>query len=156
MDMNPKDSSNNKGPGAPGEKKPKWLLTVAVALAAALLAFMVSNMINGSKYKEKTFSDFLDAKLAGELAEVQLRADRILYLIHGGGVHAGAGEQLGEDHGGEIGGDEGGQAGTGLGPGGTHAVSDYNFLHVHQPSFLHCSKMEAKPMPPPMHMVTMA
>ena len=80
MDMNPKDSSNNKGPGAPDVKKPKWLLTVVVALAAALLAFMVSNMINGSKYKEKTFSDFLDAKLAGELAEVQLRADRILYL----------------------------------------------------------------------------
>ena len=44
MDMNPKDSSNNKGPGAPGEKKPKWLLAVIVALGAVLLMFMINNI----------------------------------------------------------------------------------------------------------------
>ena len=80
MDMNPKDSSNNKGPGAPGEKKPKWLLAVSVALIAALLTFMVNNMVTASKYTKKTFSDFLDAKNSGQLAEVQLQSDRIIYM----------------------------------------------------------------------------
>ena len=80
MDMNPKDSSNNKGPGAPGEKKPKWLLAVIVALGAVLLMFMINNIITANKYTKKTFSDFLEAKNAGQLAEVQLRADRIVYL----------------------------------------------------------------------------
>ena len=80
MDMNPKDSSNNKGPGTPGEKKPKWLLAVIVALGAVMLMFMVNNVITSSKYTEKTFSDFLDARDAGQLAEVQLRADRIVYM----------------------------------------------------------------------------
>ncbi|MBR5020954.1 MAG: ATP-dependent zinc metalloprotease FtsH [Oscillospiraceae bacterium] len=78
--MNPKDSSNNKGPGAPGEKKPKWLLAVIVALGAVLLMFMINNIITANKYTKKTFSDFLEAKNAGQLAEVQLRADRIVYL----------------------------------------------------------------------------
>ena len=80
MDMNPKDSSNNKGPGTPGEKKPKWLLAVIVALGAVLLMFMVNNMVTAGKYTQKTFSEFLDAKNAGQLAEVQLRSDRIVYL----------------------------------------------------------------------------
>ena len=80
MDMNPKDSSNNKGPGTPGEKKPKWLLAVSVALIASLLTFMVNNMVTASKYTKKTFSDFLDAKNSGQLAEVQLQSDRIIYM----------------------------------------------------------------------------
>ena len=80
MDMNPKDSSNNKGSGAPGGKKPKWLLAVSVALVAALVTFMVNNMVTASKYDRKTFSDFLDAKNSGQLAEVQIQSDRILYL----------------------------------------------------------------------------
>ena len=81
MDMNPKDSSNNKGPGAPGDKrKPKWLLALIVAVGAVILIGMIYNAVNDSKYTKTTFSQFLDAKNAGELAEVQIQSDRIVYL----------------------------------------------------------------------------
>ena len=81
MDMNPKDSSNNKGPGAPGEKrKPKWLLALILAAGAVLLISVVYNAINNSKYTLTTFSEFLEAKESSQLAEVQIRADRIVYL----------------------------------------------------------------------------
>ena len=82
MEQNRKDSSNNnqnKGPG--GEKRrPKWLLALIVAVGAVIIIGMVYNAINNSQYELKTFSDFLDAKNAGQLAEVEIRSDRIVYL----------------------------------------------------------------------------
>ena len=80
MDMNPKDSPNKKGPGTPGEKKPKWLLALIVAVGAVILIGMIYNAINDSKYTKTTFSDFLEVKNAGQLAEVQIQSDRIVYL----------------------------------------------------------------------------
>ena len=81
MELNPKDSSNNKKPGNPGEKrKPKWLLALIVAVGAVILIGMIYNAINDSQYTKTTFSDFLDAKNAGQLAEVEIRSDRIVYL----------------------------------------------------------------------------
>ena len=81
MELNPKDSSNNKKPGNPGEKrKPKWLLALIVAVGAVILIGMIYNAVNDSQYTKTTFSDFLDAKNAGQLAEVEIRSDRIVYL----------------------------------------------------------------------------
>ena len=81
MDANRKDSSNNKGPDAPGEKrKPKWLLALILTAGAVLLFSAVYNAVNNSKYTQTTFSEFLEIRDKGELAEVQIRSDRIVYL----------------------------------------------------------------------------
>ena len=78
MEMNPKDSSNHKGPGNPGEKrKPKWLLALIVAVGAVILIGMIYNVINDSKYTKTTFSDFLDVKNAGELRYIMNRLSSI-------------------------------------------------------------------------------
>ena len=81
MDANRKDSSNNKGPEAPGEKrKPKWLLALILTAGAVLLVSAIYNAVNNSKYTQTTFSDFLEVRDSGQLAEVQIRSDRIVYL----------------------------------------------------------------------------
>ena len=81
MEVNPKDSSHTNGPDASGEKrKPKWLLALILTAGAVLLFSAVYNAVNNSKYTQTTFSDFLEVKESGELAEVQIRSDRIVYL----------------------------------------------------------------------------
>ena len=81
MEPNRNDSSHNKGPGGPGEKrKPKWLLALIVAVGAVILIGMIYNAVNASQYTKTTFSDFLEVKNAGQLAEVQIQSDRIVYL----------------------------------------------------------------------------
>ena len=81
MDQNSNDSSHNNGPNKPGDKKrPNWLLAAIIAVAAVLLIGWVYNSVAASQYTLTTFSDFLDAKEAGNLEEVQIRSDRIVYL----------------------------------------------------------------------------
>ena len=63
-------------------KKPKlniWttlLLTIGIVLAISA----VFNAISGSQFTETTYSDFKTAMDQGQLAEVQIQSDRILYL----------------------------------------------------------------------------
>ncbi|MBQ8237987.1 MAG: ATP-dependent zinc metalloprotease FtsH [Oscillospiraceae bacterium] len=81
MDPNHNDPSRNNGPNKPDDKKrPNWLLAAIIAIGAVLVIGMIYNSVTSSQYTLTTFSDFLDAKEAGELAEVQFRADRIVYL----------------------------------------------------------------------------
>ena len=81
MDSKNTDSQNrNNTPN--GEKKPRsriWM-TLLFTLAISLVIFFIYNTITGSNYEEVTFSDFLDAKESGQLAEVQISYDRIVYL----------------------------------------------------------------------------
>ena len=81
MDSKNTDSQNrNNTPN--GEKKPRsriWM-TLLFTLAISLIIFFIYNTITGSNYEEVTFSDFLDAKESGQLAEVQISYDRIVYL----------------------------------------------------------------------------
>ena len=81
MDHKNTDSQNrNNTPN--GEKKPRsriWM-TLLFTLAISLIIFFIYNTITGSNYEEVTFSDFLDAKESGQLAEVQISYDRIVYL----------------------------------------------------------------------------
>ena len=70
-----KDPKNNN-------KKPKgniWI-TLIVTVALILLVSTVYNFVRNSQYTQTTLSDFLEAKENGQLAEVELRYDRIVYL----------------------------------------------------------------------------
>ena len=63
-------------------KKPKlniWV-TLALTIGIILLITTVFNAISGSQYTETTYSDFKNAMDQGQLQEVQIQADRIVYL----------------------------------------------------------------------------
>ena len=74
--------SNDNQNHNPFENFPKgnvWTALI-ITLALVLLVGWVFNLVSGSQYTETTFSDFLEAREAGELAEVEIRYDRIIYL----------------------------------------------------------------------------
>ena len=64
------------------EKKPKLSIfgMLIICLGIVLLVGSVYNMITGSQYTKTTYSEFLEAKEAGNLSEVEIRSDRILYM----------------------------------------------------------------------------
>ena len=77
MDQNqdPKPQSSNN------EKRPKNILfPILIAAGIVLLIFTVYNAISGSRYEEVAYSDFVAARDAGQLAQVQMRYDRLIYL----------------------------------------------------------------------------
>ncbi len=72
----------NKTPNNPNDKKPKgniWI-TVLISVAVMLLFMFIYNSVSGSKYTETTFNDFLAARQNQQLAEVEFKSDRILYM----------------------------------------------------------------------------
>ena len=73
------DKRNNRPDDS---KKPKlniWV-TLALTIGIVLVISMVYNAISGSQYTETTYSEFKLAMDQGQLVEVQIQADRILYL----------------------------------------------------------------------------
>ncbi len=77
---NPPRGGGNK-PGDNGKKpRSNFLVLLVIALAMVLLATGVFNLIKGSKYRETSYSDFVDVMQSGQLAEVEIQADRIIYL----------------------------------------------------------------------------
>ncbi len=82
MDPNRKDpprSNSDKGGENNSHKRNLWLplvITVVVMIAFG----SIYNFINDSQYTQTTYSDFKAAMEAGNLAEVQLRYDRVIYL----------------------------------------------------------------------------
>ena len=80
MEPNRNDSPNGKKPE--DNKKPKGNIWVALIITVALVLIIgsVYNMVVNSQYTQTTYSDFLDAKNANKLAEVQFQPDRIIYL----------------------------------------------------------------------------
>jgi len=77
------DPNRNEPPKKPDgdDKKPKNLLTTIIISVAILLAVLsIFNFVNGSKYTETTYSAFLDHMEKGNLEEVELRYDRIIYM----------------------------------------------------------------------------
>jgi len=75
VDQNRNDNNN-------GSKKPKsWiLLSLLISVAMFFLINAVYGWVKDSQYEQQTLSHFLEAKQAGQLAEVELRQDRIVYL----------------------------------------------------------------------------
>ena len=82
MDPNRKDPPNNKDDGNSQGKRPKGniLLAIVISVAVVLIIMSIYNAISGSKYQETKYNDFLNAMNAGQLAEVELHADRIIYM----------------------------------------------------------------------------
>jgi len=76
----PKDR-NNKNKSSDG-KKPKLSIwaTLLITVIIVLIVGMIYNAIAGSQYTETTYTDFLDAMEKGELVEVEIQYDRILYM----------------------------------------------------------------------------
>ena len=81
--MDPKNNdSQNRNNTPNNEKRPKsrlWV-TLLFTLAITLAIFFIYSAIAGSHYTEVSYSDFLQAWENGELAEVQLSQDQLLFL----------------------------------------------------------------------------
>ena len=79
MENNNNPSRNND----PGQgKKPRgniWTSLIAT-VAVVLLFTLIFNAVNSGKYTETTFSDFLEYERQGQLKEVVLEYDRIIYM----------------------------------------------------------------------------
>jgi len=79
LDQN--QNNQNKGPKN-DDKKPKgniWI-TLIITVIVILIGTAVFNFVKNSQYTQETLSHFLDAKENNQLAEVELRFDRIVYL----------------------------------------------------------------------------
>ena len=80
MQFDRNDSDNHKK--SPQEDRPKnsiWTALI-IALAMLLLFGWIYNMVSNSQYTQTSFSDFLAAKNSGQLSEVEIRGDRIVYM----------------------------------------------------------------------------
>ena len=81
MDIKNNDSKNrNNNPS--DNKKPKssiWFALI-VTVAIIIVISLVYNAITGSQFTQTSYSEFLEAKNAGQLVEVELQHDRIIYL----------------------------------------------------------------------------
>ena len=74
------EQNQNKHPD-PKNGKPKrniWV-TLLITVGIVLLISSVYNAVVNSQYTETTYNDFLNAKNAGELSEVEFTYDRIIY-----------------------------------------------------------------------------
>jgi len=80
MDQNRSNSNKNK----PGDKRPKnhILITIIITVAIVLIISSVYNAVVNSQYTQTTYSEFVAAMDAGQLKEVELRYDRIVYMTH--------------------------------------------------------------------------
>ena len=73
--------NNNRNNKRPDEKKPRGVLvTLLLTIAVMALIIFLFNSIRGSKFEESTFSEFMDRMESGQLAEVELHTDKIVYL----------------------------------------------------------------------------
>ena len=79
MDPN---KNNGSGKNGPDNNKPKWNLWGALVITVAIILLISSlfNMISKSQYTAATYTDFRDAMLSNQLAEVQIQPDRLVYL----------------------------------------------------------------------------
>ena len=86
MDLNRNDSPNNNNNNndgrKPGGNRPKGSIGTAllITLAIVLLVNWIYGSISKSQYTQTSFSDFLAAKDAGQLSEVEIQSDRIIYM----------------------------------------------------------------------------
>ena len=80
--MDPNRGNNHNNPKKPGGDKPKnnYLTPLIIALVLVLAFTWISNLVKNSQYTETSWNDFVAAKEAGQLAEVELQYDRILYM----------------------------------------------------------------------------
>ena len=80
--MEPNKGNNPNNGKKPGGDRPKgsYFTPLMIALILVLLFSWIMNTVEKSQYTETTLSDFFAAKDAGQLAQVELRYDRIVYM----------------------------------------------------------------------------
>jgi len=80
--MEPKRDKNQKPPQKPDGERPKgsYITPLMIALVLVLVFSWVSNAVEKSQYTETRWDEFVEAKENGQIAEAEIRADRILYM----------------------------------------------------------------------------
>ena len=73
------DKQNNQ-PGNGQKPKPSIWITLLLTVGIVLLISSVFSAVSGSQYTETTYSDFKTAMEQGQLEEVEIQSDRIVYL----------------------------------------------------------------------------
>ena len=75
---------NNNRPNKPENdgKKPRGNIgiTLIITVAIVLLISGIFNMVKGSQYTETTYDQFRADMAAGNLEEVEIETDRIIYM----------------------------------------------------------------------------
>ena len=80
MDTNYNNPNNQNGGKGPDKPKTSVWTALVITLVLILLFSWILNVVHGSQYMETNFSDFLKARDAGVLAEVQFEGDKVIYL----------------------------------------------------------------------------
>ena len=80
--MEPNHDKNHKNPQKPEGDRPRggYITPLMIALALVLVFSWVSNMVEKSQYTETRWDEFVEAKESGQIAEAEIRTDRILYM----------------------------------------------------------------------------
>ena len=73
---------HNRNNHSGDDKKPKFNIwvTLLITVGIILLGSLVYNAVTSSQYTQTTYSDFIQEMEAGNLSEVELRSDRIIYM----------------------------------------------------------------------------
>ena len=79
MNNNQKPPQDGKKPEAGKPRNGLWSALIITLILVVLFSWIMS-AVEKSQYVEKSFSDFKSAMAKNELAEVEFRADRVLYL----------------------------------------------------------------------------
>lgn len=78
MDQSNKDPKKNP---QNEEKKPKGIwLALIITIGIVLLISLIFNAVSNSQYKEVSYTEFLETMESGQLEEVKLEYDRVIYL----------------------------------------------------------------------------
>ena len=80
--MEPNRDNHRKSPKKPEGDRPKggYITPLMIALTLVLVFSWVTNAVEKSQYTETRWDDFVEAKENGQLSEVEIRTDRILYM----------------------------------------------------------------------------
>lgn len=80
MEQKPNNQPNPQDPKQDRPPKNNVWIPLVVSIAIILIGSWIFNAVSNGNYTEKNYSDFLSAMESDQIAEVELQADRILYL----------------------------------------------------------------------------
>ena len=80
MDPNRGNDPNKSQKPDGNQPRNSYFTPLMIALALVLVFSWVMNMVESSQYTQTTYSDFLEAKAMGQLAEVEFQTDRVVYM----------------------------------------------------------------------------
>ena len=76
------EQNKNNTPPQSGDKRPKGNLFVTLLISVGVVLLLISllNMVRSSQYTKTTFTEFQDLREAGQLDQVLVKYDRIIYM----------------------------------------------------------------------------